>query len=60
MCETIMTKYRDSYAAIEAARLLRTLKPSEPQNPSLGAAPSSSASPSMPAATPASSPGGKR
>jgi len=55
-----MTKYRDSYAAIEAARLLRTLKPSEPQNPSLGAAPSSSASPSMPAATPASSPGGKR
>ena len=59
MCETIMTKYRDSYAAIEAARLLRTLKPSEPQNPSLGAAPSSSATPVMPASTASMSPGAK-
>ena len=59
ICETIMTKYRDSYAAIEAARLLRTLKPSESQNPSLGAAPSSSASPGVPASTPSISPGGK-
>src|SRR5438094_8481923 len=59
ICETIMTKYRDSYAAIEAARLLRTLKPSESQNPSLGAAPSSSASPGVPASTPSISPDGK-
>ncbi len=59
ICETIMTKYRDSYAAIEAARLLRTLKPSESQNPSLGAAPSLSATPVMPAPTPSISPGAK-
>jgi predicted negative regulator of RcsB-dependent stress response len=32
VCETIMTKYRDSYAAVEAARLLRTLKPAAAQN----------------------------
>jgi len=59
ICETIMTKYRDSYAAIEAARLLRTLKPSEPQNSSVGAASSSSAIPVMPVPTPSISPGVK-
>ena len=59
ICETIMTKYRDGYAAIEAARLLRTLKPSEPQNSSVGAASSSSAIPVMPVPTPSISPGVK-
>jgi predicted negative regulator of RcsB-dependent stress response len=57
ICETIMTKYRDSYAGIEAARLLRTLKPSGSQSPGVGAAPSLSATPVMPAPTPSISPG---
>jgi predicted negative regulator of RcsB-dependent stress response len=59
ICETIMTKYRDSYAGIEAARLLRTLKPSGSQNPGVGTASSSSATPVMPAPTPPASPGAK-
>jgi predicted negative regulator of RcsB-dependent stress response len=29
ICETIMTQYRESYAAMEAAQLLRSLKPKE-------------------------------
>ena len=58
ICETIMTKYRDGYAAIEAARLLRTLKPSGSQNLSIGAAPLS-ATPVIPAPTASISPGVK-
>jgi TolA-binding protein len=59
ICETIMTKYRDSYAAIEAARLLRMLKPSGSQNSSIGATPSLSATPVMPAPTASIPPGPK-
>jgi TolA-binding protein len=34
ICETIMTQYRDSYAAMEASQLLRTfLKSAKPQTP---------------------------
>jgi predicted negative regulator of RcsB-dependent stress response len=34
ICETIMTQYRDSYAAIEASQLLRTfLKTAKPETP---------------------------
>jgi len=57
--EAIMTKYRDSYAAIEAARLLRTLKPSGSQNPSVGAASPLPATPGMPAPIPSISPESK-
>jgi len=57
ICETIMTKYRDSYAALEAARLLRTLKPAAPQNSSAGTPPPSSAAAApTPAASAAASP----
>ena len=59
ICETIMTKYRDSYAALEAARMLRTLKSTAPQNPSVGAIPSVSGMPVTPAPTASVSPGGK-
>jgi hypothetical protein len=34
ICETIMTQYRDSYAAMEASQLLRTfLKTAKPETP---------------------------
>ena len=56
ICETIMTKYRDSYAALEAARLLRTLKSTAPQGPGSGALPTSSATPSASAPTGSVSP----
>ena len=46
VCEKIMTQYRDTYAAMEAARLLRTLKP----------ATSVQANEHTPAPTPASAP----
>jgi predicted negative regulator of RcsB-dependent stress response len=40
ICETIMTQYRDSYAAMEAGQLLRTfLKSAKPQTPSIVAPP---------------------
>jgi TolA-binding protein len=54
VCETIMTKYRDSYAALEAARVLRTLKPAAPQTSSMGTPPVS-ASPAAPTPTQAAS-----
>src|SRR6267143_940747 len=59
ICETIMTKYRDSYAALEAARMLRTLKSTAPQNANVGATPSLSATPIMPVPTASVSPGAK-
>jgi len=40
ICETIMTQYRDSYAAMEATQLLRTfLKMAKPKTPSMVASP---------------------
>jgi predicted negative regulator of RcsB-dependent stress response len=40
ICETIMTQYRDSYAAMEASQLLRTfLKSAKPQTSSIVAPP---------------------
>jgi predicted negative regulator of RcsB-dependent stress response len=40
ICETIMTQYRDSYAAMEASQLLRTfLKSAKPQTPPIVAPP---------------------
>jgi len=40
ICETIMTQYRDSYAAIEASQLLRTfLKTAKPETPPVVAPP---------------------
>lgn len=40
ICETIMTQYRDSYAAMEASQLLRTFsKSAKPQTPSIVAPP---------------------
>ena len=40
ICETIMTQYRDGYAAMEARQLLRTfLKSAKPQTPSVVAPP---------------------
>ena len=59
ICETIMTKYRDSFAALEAGRLLRTLNPSESQNPGIGAALPPSPTPVTPAPTPSISPRAK-
>jgi predicted negative regulator of RcsB-dependent stress response len=56
ICETIMTKYRDSYAALEAARLLRTLKSTALQGPGSSALPTSSATPSASAPTGSVSP----
>ncbi len=63
ICETIMTQYRDSYAAMEASQLLRTfLKSAKPQTPpgiappKLGSSASATVSPTMkvlPAAPPA-------
>jgi hypothetical protein len=54
VCETIMTKYRDSYAALEAARVLRTLKPAAPQTSSMGTPPVSAApTPTQAASAPA-------
>jgi hypothetical protein len=45
ICETIMTQYRDSYAAMEASQLLRTfLKSTKAQTPSV-ATPSNLGSP---------------
>jgi len=35
ICETIMTQYRDSYAAMEASQLLRTFLKSKAQTPSV-------------------------
>ena len=52
ICETIMTQYRDSYAAMEASQLLRTfLKSAKPQTPSVIAPPNpgSPATASVPA-----------
>ena len=44
ICETIMTQYRDSYAAMEASQLLRTfLKTAKPETPPVVAPPQSSA-----------------
>ena len=44
ICETIMTQYRDSYAAMEASQLLRTfLKTAKPETPSVVAPPQTSA-----------------
>jgi tetratricopeptide (TPR) repeat protein len=51
ICETIMTQYRDSYAAMEAGQLLRTfLKSAKPQTPPIvvPAKPGSSASTTVP------------
>ena len=51
LCETIMTQYRDSYAAMEASQLLRTfLKSAKPQTPPIVAPPKlgSSASSTVP------------
>ena len=51
ICETIMTQYRDSYAAMEASQLLRTfLKLAKPQTPPIVVPPKpgSSASASVP------------
>jgi predicted negative regulator of RcsB-dependent stress response len=51
ICETIMTQYRDSYAAMEASQLLRTfLKSAKPQTPPIVAPPKpgSSASATVP------------
>jgi len=56
ICETIMTKYRDSYAAMEAARLLRTLRSSGSQNLDVGVAPALSSTPAPPAPTASISP----
>ena len=46
VCETVMTQYRESYAAMEAAQILKTLKPSPvaatapaPETPAVSAAP---------------------
>ena len=40
ICETIMTQYRDSYAAMEASQLLRTfLKTAKPETPPVVASP---------------------
>ena len=40
ICETIMTQYRDSYAAMEASQLLRTfLKTAKPETPAVAAPP---------------------
>src|SRR5438046_9740202 len=54
LCETIMTQYRDSYAAMEASQLLRTfLKSAKPQTPptvappKLGSSVSASVPPTM-------------
>jgi tetratricopeptide (TPR) repeat protein len=44
ICETIMTQYRDSYAAMEASQLLRTfLKTAKPETSSAAAPPKSGA-----------------
>ena len=63
ICETIMTQYRDSYAAMEASQLLRTfLKTAKPETPPVIAPPKPGASASasvpptvkvLPAAPPA-------
>ncbi len=55
ICETIMMQYRDSYGALEAGRLLRTLLPPAPQTPSVIAPPSISPSlaPMRPTISPA-------
>lgn len=44
ICETIMTQYRDSYAAMEASQLLRAfLKAAKPEPPAVMASPKSGA-----------------
>lgn len=59
VCENVMTQYRNSFAAMEAARLLRMLKPN-PEPAKGGAATSPSPGPTASAAqTQASSPAGK-
>lgn len=51
VCETVMTQYRESYAAQEAARLLKTLKPATSvatppaSMPAVGVSPAASAAP---------------
>jgi TolA-binding protein len=46
VCETVMTQYKDSFAATEAQRYLRSLKPSAP--------PAAPAAPAAPAGVPTS------
>ncbi len=46
VCETILTQYRESYAATEAQRLLQTLKPAAPA-PAASAAPAASPAPAV-------------
>ena len=43
-CETVMTQYRESYAAMEAAQILRTLKPATTATPASATAASESPS----------------
>lgn len=51
VCETILTRYRDSYASLEAMHLLRTLKPAA--TPALSAIPKPSVLPTLaPSASP--------
>lgn len=54
VCEKIMTQYRESYAAMQAARLLRTLKPA-PSEQASGAAPSPATKPAAGAPSPSAS-----
>jgi TolA-binding protein len=42
VCETVMTQYRESYTAQEAAQLLKTLKPAAPAAPLVSAMPAAS------------------
>lgn len=48
VCETIMTQYRQSYAAIEASRLLATIKPTASPPPSAHPPAPSAPAPSAP------------
>ena len=45
VCETVLTQYSQSYAAQEASRLLRTLKPAAVTPPTAAPTPSASATP---------------
>jgi TolA-binding protein len=54
VCETVMTQYRESYTAQEAAQLLKTLKPAAPAAPAPVAAIPAASVPAV-AASPAAS-----
>lgn len=45
VCETVLTQYRESYAATEATRYLQSLKPTPPANPAAQPSAAAAASP---------------